>query len=93
MSENNRRYARYEVQINVRLTLADNEPIDMKTRDISEGGMFLDSQLSSNFPIGEMVHVQYKNPLRDNEETELDAIVVRIIDGGIGLAFIEMDAF
>lgn len=93
MSINNRRYTRHDFQIDVTLTLADNEPKTIRTHDISEGGMFLNTSAFSDFPLGEMVHVQYNNPLSNDAETEVDAIIVRIADNGVGIAFIEMDAF
>ncbi|MDH3342289.1 MAG: PilZ domain-containing protein [Gammaproteobacteria bacterium] len=93
MSENNRRHARHDIQIDVSLTLMDNETKTMQTRDISDGGMFLNTNSPSDFPLGEMVHIQYNNPLSDNIETEVDAIVVRLNNDGVGVAFIEMDAF
>lgn len=93
MSENNRRYARHNLQIDVVITLMDNEPKTVQTHDISEGGMFLASDSPADFPLGEMVHVQYKNPLKDDAKTEADAIIVRLTDRGVGISFIEMDAF
>ena len=94
MSENNRRHVRYDFQIDIVLTLTDNDPKTMKTRDISEGGMFIDTSSPSDFPLGEMVHIQYNDPLSDHAETEVDAIIVHIInDDGIGIAFIEIDTF
>lgn len=93
MSENNRRYERHDIQIDVMLTLTENEPLTIKTHDISEGGMFLATNSPSDFPLGEMVHIQYNNPLKNDAETELDAIIVRLTDNGVGIAFIEMDAF
>ena len=93
MSENNRRHARHNLQIDVMITLMDNEPKTVQTHDISEGGMFLASDCPTDFPLGEMVHVQYKNPLKDDAETEADAIIVRLTDRGVGISFIEMDAF
>ncbi|MES0328353.1 MAG: PilZ domain-containing protein [Gammaproteobacteria bacterium] len=93
MSDNNRRYERHDIQIDVRLTLMDNDPQTIQTLDISEGGMFLATNSSSDFPLGEMVHVQYNNPLKNDAETEVDAIIVRLTDRGVGISFIEMDAF
>ncbi len=93
MSENNRRYTRHDVQIDVTLTLMEDDARAMQTRDLSEGGMFLETTTPSDFPLGEMVHVNYLNPLRDNDDTYVDAIIVRVCDNGIGIAFIEMDAF
>lgn len=93
MSENNRRHTRHDVQIDVTLTLMEDNARTMQTRDLSEGGMFLETTTPSDFPLGEMVHVNYLNPLRDNDDTDVDAIIVRVSDNGIGVAFIEMDAF
>ena len=93
MSDNNRRYERHDIQIDVRLTLLDNDPQTIQTHDISEGVMFLATNPSSDFPLGEMVHVQYNNPLKNDAETEVDAINVRLTDRGVGISFIEMDAF
>lgn len=41
MSENNRRHTRHDVQIDVTLTLMEDDARAMQTRDLSEGGMFL----------------------------------------------------
>ncbi|MCK5001765.1 MAG: PilZ domain-containing protein, partial [Gammaproteobacteria bacterium] len=82
MSENNRRHIRHNLQIDVSLTLLENEPQTMKTHDISEGGMFLSTSSPSDFPLGEMVHIQYKDPLSNNAETEVDAIIVRFSSNG-----------
>jgi c-di-GMP-binding flagellar brake protein YcgR len=93
MSENNRRHVRHDIQIDVMLALMENEPRSIRTHDISEGGMLLNTNTHSDFPIGEMVHIQYNNPLNNNAETEVDAIIVRLSDDGVGIAFIDMDAF
>jgi c-di-GMP-binding flagellar brake protein YcgR len=93
MSENNRRHKRHDIQIDVVLTLMENEPQTIRTLDISEGGMFLNTNSSAGFPLGEMVHIQYNDPLNNDAITEVDAIIVRISNVGIGLAFIDMDAF
>ena len=93
MGENNRRHARHDFQIDVLLTLTEKATQSMQTRDISEGGMFLSTSTPSDFPLGEMVHIQYNNPLNNDAETEVDAIIVRLSDDGVGVAFIEMDAF
>ena len=93
MSENNRRHERHDIQINVMITLMDTETRTIQTHDISEGGMFLATDSHSDFPLGEMVHIHYNNPLNNDTETDVDAIIVRLSDNGVGVAFIEMDAF
>lgn len=93
MSENNRRHERHDIQIDVSLTLMENTPKIMQTHDISNGGMFLNTSTPSDFPLGEMVHIKYNNPLSNNTEIEVDAIIVRLSDNGVGVAFIDMNAF
>lgn len=93
MSENSRRYKRHDIQIDINLTLTGSEPLTIRTHDISEGGMFLDTKSPSDFPLGEMVHIHYNNPLNNDVSTKVDAIIVRLTDNGVGIAFIEMDAF
>ena len=61
--------------------------------DISEGGMFLEIGSASEYPLGEMVHLKYNNPTNDDLETEMDAIIVRVANDGIGIAFVVLDEF
>ena len=93
MSENNRRHERHDIQIKISLTLIDNPIQLMKTRDLSDGGMFIATDTPSDFPLGEMVHIEYKNPLAGDAETEVDAVIVRIANNGVGVAFVDMAAF
>ena len=93
MSENNRKYERHDIQIDIILTLDNNEPQTIRTIDISEGGMFLDISDSSALTLGEMAQIKYNNPLNNDAETEVDVIIVRITPRGVGIAFIEMGYF
>lgn len=63
------------------------------TRDMSEGGLFVDLGRVDQPMIGEVVAL---TPLDENnpQSQQLpshDAVVVRQTDSGIGLAFIELD--
>ena len=93
MSENHRKYARHEIQVDVQLSYLDHSALHVRTRDISEGGMFLAIKDTSEYPLGEMVHLVYSDPTHDDLNTEMDAIIVRVADDGLGIAFIELDAF
>ncbi len=93
MSENLRKYPRQEIKVNVDLSFLDNDSRIVKTRDISEGGMFLVTENADRYPIGEMVHVHYLDPFNDDADTFKDAIIVRVAGDGIAISFIEMDAF
>lgn len=93
MSINNRQHERHSIHVDVTVTYEEDKAQVTRTRDISDGGMFLELDNSSAYPMGEMVHIQYKNPFRDNMDTHLDAIIVRVADDGIGIAFVEIEGF
>jgi c-di-GMP-binding flagellar brake protein YcgR len=93
MSENQRRYPRKEIKVSVELNFLEERYKVVNTRDISEGGMFIEMDSKGKYPIGEMVHLHYLDPLNDDEDTYKDAIIVRVAGEGIAVSYIEMDAF
>ncbi len=93
MNEHLRAHPRKPIQIQVQLRFLDDAPIHLITRDISDGGLFLLTDEPEHFTLGELVNLQYKNPLQENSATEKDAAIVRISSKGIAVSFIEMDAF
>ncbi len=93
MTENKRRYPRTEIRVNVDLSFSAEDSRIVKTRDISEGGMFLLTNHPENYPLGELVQVHFLDPLNDDADTFKDAVVVRAADDGIGISFIEMEAY
>lgn len=93
MSKNLRKHPRKEIKVSVELTFIEEPYTIVNTRDISEGGMFIEVNSAENYPIGEMVHVHYLDPLNNDEDTFKDAIIVRVANDGIGISFIEMTEF
>ena len=93
MSENLRRFPRKEIQIEVELRFLDDNARTVITRDMSEGGLFMQLNDTDHYPMGEMVSMRFKNPLEDFADTEKDGIIVRRTDDGIAVAFVEMDEF
>jgi c-di-GMP-binding flagellar brake protein YcgR len=93
MSKDQRRFPRKEIKVSVELTFLDEPYTIVKTRDISEGGMFIEVKSADTFPIGELVNVHYLDPLNDNEDTYKDAAIVRVVEEGIAISFIEMADF
>jgi c-di-GMP-binding flagellar brake protein YcgR len=93
MSKNNRQFPRQEIQIEVELHFLEDEPRKAITRDLSQGGLFLLLNNSTYYTMGEMVSLNFKNPLEDYENTEKDAIIVRHTDDGMAVAFIEIEDF
>jgi c-di-GMP-binding flagellar brake protein YcgR len=93
MSRNLRKHERKQTKINVELTLLDEPYVVVNTRDISQGGMFLEVNTAEKFPVGEMVSVHYLDPLNNDADTFKDAIIVHKNNDGFGICFIEMTEF
>ena len=91
MSENLRRHPRKEIEIEVELRFLEDHARTVVTRDMSEGGLYMHVKDTSHYPLGEMVSLRYKNPLDNFSDTEKDAIIVRLEDDGIAVAFVEID--
>ena len=93
MSKNHRQFPRHEIKIEVELQFLEDEPRKAITHDLSEGGLFLQVNNPSHYTMGEMVSLNFKNPLDDYKDTDKDAIIVRHTDDGIAVAYIEIEDF
>lgn len=93
MSKNLRKHERKHIKVSVQLTFLDEPYAVVNTRNISQGGMFLEVDTAVEFPIGEMVSVHYLDPLNNDVDTFKDAIIVHKNDDGFGICFIEMTEF
>jgi len=93
MSKNQRQFERSKISIEVALSYLEDITRTVTTRNISEGGLFMQLDNPDHYPLGEMVNLKYADPLTDNTNTEKDAIIVRCTDDGIAVAFIEMEEF
>ncbi len=90
MSVENRKHLRIGLIVDIDLTLPDQGLITVRTRNISDGGLFLVLDDVELPPVGTEVKVQLKNQLGDGEEPPVNrARVVRQEPSGIGLEFIE----
>lgn len=93
MTENQRQFPRKEIRIEVTLKFLEESTRTVITRDLSQGGMSLQIDNPGHYTMGEMVSVNYKNPLQDFSDTSKDGIIVRHTSNGIALAFVEIDGF
>jgi len=91
MLENLRRYPRKEIEIEVELLFLEDNTRTLITRNMSEGGLFMPVSNTERYPLGEMVSLRFKNPLDNYVETQKDAIIVRLDDDGVAVAFVEID--
>jgi c-di-GMP-binding flagellar brake protein YcgR len=85
MSKEQRQYVRTRLTSNIRLTHSDIGTIEVKTQDISDGGIYIISPIDELPPLGSQVQVQ----LLDTpfEAPVLEMIIVRYEKNGIGLKF------
>lgn len=90
MSKNLRKHPREDIKVSVELTFLDEPYAIVNTRNISEGGMFIEVIPNTKFSIGEMVSVHYLDPLNNDEDTFKDAMIVHKTSEGFGICFIEM---
>ena len=88
-----RRHPRKQIKVSVELTFLDAPYAVVQTRNISEGGMFIEVDSAQKFPIGELVSVHYLDPLNNDEDTFRDAVIVHIAKDGFGVCFVEMTEF
>jgi len=90
MTSENRKHLRIGLVVEIELTLPGNEPIDVRTRNISDGGLYIILDNIELPAIGTEVKVRLKNQLGDGEEPPLNhALVVRHETDGMGLQFLE----
>jgi len=93
VSKELRKYPRRKIHLEIELSFPSGEKQTVRTQDISDGGIFLVVDKLRRPIIGEVVEVKILN---DEQNTGValpsnDAVVVRQEEGGIGLAFIELD--
>ena len=85
-----RRHLRIGLAVDIDLTLPGQNPIQVRTRNISDGGLFLVVEGLQLPAVGTEVTVRLKNQLGDGESPPVNrAMVVRHEPDGIGLEFIE----
>ncbi len=90
MTSENRKHLRIGLVVEIELMLPGQGLVNVRTRNISDGGLYLlldDVELP---PIGSEVTVRLKNQLGDGEEPPTNrAMVVRHETDGVGLEFLE----
>lgn len=85
MGLDNRRYPRIPVSCRVLIQHESFGELMVKTRDISDGGIFIATDPHAMPPIGTQVRGQVQGMMAD--APIVDMMVVRLEPGGIGLKF------
>ena len=89
-SSEQRKHLRIGLVVDIELTLPEQGQVTVRTKNISDGGLFLILDDVDMPPVGTEVQVRLKNQLGDGEEPPINrAMVVRHDPDGIGLAFVE----
>jgi len=87
--DNQRSDSRMPINIQVEITHDSIGTIELRTSNMSNGGIFVIVEGEINLEIGTTVKVKVKGKLGDGEEPPLvDMEVVRIEPVGIGLKFV-----
>ena len=89
-SNDQRQHPRIEVQVEVKLSFLEEDSRTVITRNVSKGGLYMELNNPDDYPMGEMVHLQFDDPLNNDVRTDKDAIIVRHANDGIAVAFVEM---
>ena len=91
MTAENRKHLRIGLIVEIELTLPNKDLVNVRTRNISDGGLYLFlDEVEELPPLGTEVTVRLKNQLGDGEEPPTNrAKVVRHEDDGVGLEFLE----
>lgn len=89
MSSNKRDSTRIGLVIDIKLTCEDKTEYILKSRNISDTGVFIDYDSTPlSLPIGARIVLQVCSQLGDEPPPPVNAEVTRITDEGIGLKFI-----
>jgi len=89
-SSENRKHLRIGLVVDIELTLPEKGQVIVRTKNISDGGLFLILDDIVLPPIGTEVQVRLQNQLGDGDEPPINrAMVVRSGPDGVGLEFLE----
>lgn len=92
MSVEKRQHPRIDVHISVELRYEGEDKAVVCTRDLSDGGLFLEMMEYPLPPLGAQVEVRVTGTLAEGEEPPLvRAEVVRVEDRGIAVRFLDQD--
>lgn len=88
MTENNRKYPRLAVPMQIELAYEGADAIELTTRDVSDGGVFLETHTGSKLPeINTRVIIKVIANLQGEEPPSIPGTVVRVTDEGIGIMY------
>ncbi len=88
MANDKRKFLRFELPVNVKLTTLNGTELILKSQDISDSGVFLRANNAELPKVGEQVVIQLASMVDGDEPKEINAKVVRHNEQGIGIEFL-----
>lgn len=93
MTKELRKHSRKDIKVEVELNYLEDQARTVKTINISEGGAYLELDNPEHYTMGELVNLNFNEPVKHIKEPLTNAIIVRHASAGIGVAFVEMNDF
>jgi len=87
MDDNKRKHPRFPMTVDVRITHPDFGEKIVKTRNVSDGGVFLIVEPTVMPPIGEIVQGQVQGMIENPPLINME--IVRVETEGVGLRFLD----
>lgn len=84
---NQRKHARLPLPMKVEVSVEDQGAFEMKTRDMSDGGVFLEKNENLILQIGSKLSIKVIETMQGDEATSIPATVVRVMDDGVAVKF------
>jgi len=84
---NKRKHARLPLPMKVEVSVEGQGIVMTNTRDMSDGGVFLEKNDNLIFQVGTKLRIRVIENMQGDEPNEIPATVVRVIDEGVAVKF------
>ena len=84
---NNRKHPRLPLPMTVEVSIDKQGAAMTKTRDMSDGGVFLEKTDELDFEMGTKLTIKVVENMQGDEASQIPATVVRVTDDGVAVSF------
>ncbi len=84
---NHRKHSRLPLPMTVEVCVEDQAPVISKTRDMSDGGVFLEGNENLILQMGMKLTIRVVENMQGEEPPAIPATVVRVTDDGVAVQF------
>lgn len=85
--DNKRKAPRLPFPMAVEVTVKGQAAIKMNTRDMSDGGVFLEDDKNTILQMGTKLTLKVIEGMQGEDAAEISATVVRVVDDGVAVQF------